>query len=311
MAKDMVGREIDGWRLIEKLGKEALGEVYVAKDAAGTEARFKILGSDAANHRRRFAREIEATRAIVHPNVLRLIADGDVDGRPYMAFEHVEGETVDWMLKIKRQLAVEEALDVTRQVLRGLSAAHARGVVHRNLCAHNVLVTTLSGRGAPRVVIRDFGLARLEFGSEDDRPLTATNVRVGNISYMAPEYLENGQVGPASDLFAVGILLYETLVGQPPPLGTYPAGRPSLHRPEIPAWVDDVVQRLTQAEPSERPASAEQVLERLEGTATVTAAPDGRGRLALFGVIAASALVAAALLVTLIAVGAAWLLLVW
>ncbi|MFJ5225108.1 protein kinase [Streptomyces sp. NPDC088400] len=219
----------------------------------------------------RFAREVRIMRRLDHTNLTRLV-DGGVDeahgGLPYLAMELLDGETLRDLIHEERQLPVSWAAAIGAQIAAGLAAAHTAGVVHRDLKPANVMLT----RGGV-VKVLDFGMGRIA-DDPDEARLTSTGVSVGTARYMAPEQFEAKQVTQAADLYALGCVLYEMLVGVPPftsesayELGDkHVNGVPSpvqLIRGAVPSELARLVHRLLAKDPAARPADAAEVRDAL------------------------------------------------
>jgi hypothetical protein len=214
----------------------------------------------------RFQREAEAAAAISHPNVIAVL-DIDVTprGMPYLVCEYLEGlDLADYLKRVKR-LDVAAALDVTRQLCRGLGAAHARGVIHRDLKPPNVFLVGDFSNGAPERLyakVLDFGLSRFHVAGEENN-LTKTGFIMGTPSYMAPEQARGIRVDHRADVYGVGAILYAALTGRAPfeeetPQSTILAvmnaepPRPRSLVPSIPPHVELVIERAMAKNPDER-----------------------------------------------------------
>ena len=194
------------YRIVERLGKGGMGEVYRADDLTlGQPVALKFL-PPAANTEdmiARFRSEVRIARRVSHPNVCRVYDIGEAEGLCFLSMEYVDGEDLAALLKRIGRLPPDKALDVARQVCAGLAAAHEKGVLHRDLKPANVM---LDGRG--QVLITDFGLAALaDQVAKDD-------VRSGTPAYMAPEQLLGEDVTAQSDVYALGLVLYEVFTGK-------------------------------------------------------------------------------------------------
>ncbi len=207
----------------------------------------------------RFHQEARLGARLSHPNLVRLVDPGPTEGQPWIAMEYVEGKRLDLHLK-EGLLPLEEALRIGLGMAEGLAYAHAQGVVHRDLKPANVILD------ATGVRIMDFGIARVM----DAETLTTTYAFLGTPRYAAPEAQLKTTVGPASDRYSLGIILFEMLAGHPPFQGETPfelldqhrrAPLPNLEefRPEIPPEMVRLVNRLVAKEPDERPEDAELV----------------------------------------------------
>ncbi len=202
------GRLLAGrYRIIALLGRGGMGEVYRADDLTlGQPVALKFLPEDASRDEalvERFRNEVRLSRRVSHPNVCRVYDVGEVDGHTFFTMEYVDGEDLASLLRRIGRLPADKALEIARQLCAGLAAAHAKGVLHRDLKPANIM---LDGRG--QVVITDFGLA----GLVDQIP--GSDVRSGTPAYMAPEQLEGKEVNAKSDVYSLGLVLYEIFTGK-------------------------------------------------------------------------------------------------
>ena len=210
MSIQTVGRyEITG-----ELGRGAMGVVYKALDptigrtVALKTMRLDVHGLDAQEMVRRFQNEARAAGVLNHPNIVTIYDAGEQDGIFYIAMEFIEGTTLHELLAEKRVLATEEVLQLTRQICRGLDYAHSNGIVHRDIKPANIMIT---GNGT--VKIMDFGIAK------SGGQVTNTGQVLGTPNYMAPEQVKGRQLDGRSDLFSLGVILYEMLTGEKPFVG--------------------------------------------------------------------------------------------
>jgi len=221
-AKERVGEVLDGrYRLEEVVGVGGLGIVYRAEHTGLRRfVALKLMHEVFADHdelRQRFEREARALSSLEHPNIVAITDFGTHEGAPYLAMALIEGESLSERLS-RGPLPVSEAIDVTRQVLEALISAHASGVVHRDLKPGNIMLEPLDG-GELRVRIVDFGLAKMVDpggSSATDATLTRLGTVIGSPSYMAPEQTTAEPADERADLYALGIILYEMLVGRCP-----------------------------------------------------------------------------------------------
>lgn len=194
------------------LGNGAMGEVYLGVDPSiGREVAIKTILPSAAQGgeaKERFAREARAAGVLNHPNLVTIYEFGEDQGVLYIAMEFVKGHDLDELL-YEQSLSRSEALEVLAQVCDGLGFAHRQAIVHRDIKPTNVRVQRDGRRLHAKVM--DFGVAKI---SNSD--MTATGMVMGTVSYMAPEYIRTGKPDPRSDLFAVGVMLYESLSGRKP-----------------------------------------------------------------------------------------------
>ena len=206
----LVGRRLDGYRVVRKLGQGGMGAVYLAHDPLGASVAIKVLPfglSTASEWRTRFARESTVAAGIAHPHVVRVLGAGRTEEIDWLAMEYVAGTSLGERLRKGGALAPLEAVRVARQVAEGLAAVHAAGLVHRDLKPDNVL---LAADGTAKLA--DFGLAR---------DLAATTISVsgavmGSPGFMAPEQAKGERAGPAADVFALGVLIHAMCTGQSP-----------------------------------------------------------------------------------------------
>ena len=263
------------YRIAGLLGRGGMGEVYRATDLTlGQVVALKFLPEATARDERalaRFYNEVRIARQVAHPNVCRVYDVGQVDGLHYISMEYVDGEDLASLLRRIGRLPVDKALETARKLCAGLAAAHEKGVLHRDLKPANIMI---DGRG--QVLIMDFGLAGFSGQLQGD-------VRSGTPSYMSPEQLAGTEVTIRSDIYALGLLLYELFTGkrafQAASLmelmemqeRAAPASITTLVKELDPA-VERVIQRCLQPDPRKRPASALAVAAALPGGDPLAAA---------------------------------------
>jgi serine/threonine-protein kinase len=222
---DLVGVTLNETYAVERLlGEGGMGRVYLARHARIAQKRVavKVLHPEFSSNQQvlaRFQREAEAAAAISHPNVVAVL---DIDttkrGMPYLVCEYLEGVDLSDHLHEVKRLDVLDAVSVTRQLCRGLHAAHARGVIHRDLKPPNVFLVGDFSKGAPPRLfakILDFGLSSFR-ADEGGQSLTKTGVIMGTPSYMAPEQARGKKVDQRADVYGLGTILYTVLTGRPP-----------------------------------------------------------------------------------------------
>ena len=262
------------YRIIALLGKGGMGEVYRADDLTlGQAVAMKFLPDQAASDEallERFRNEVRMARRVSHPNVCRVYDVGEVDGQTFFTMEYIDGEDLASLLRRIGRLPPDKALDIARHLCAGLAAAHTKGVLHRDLKPANIM---LDGRG--QVVITDFGLA----GVADN--LRGAEIRSGTPAYMAPEQLAGKEVTMRSDIYALGLVLYEVFTGkrafaESPALagsrGDHTPSRPSSVVKDLDPIVEKVILRCLEAEPSSRPPTALAVAAALPGGDPLAAA---------------------------------------
>src|SRR5438477_4512526 len=195
------------YRIIALLGKGGMGEVYRADDLTlGQGVALKFLPDEAARDEGllgRFRNEVRMARRVSHPNVCRVYDVGEIEGQTFFTMEYIDGEDLASLLRRIGRLPPDKALEIARQLCAGLAAAHTKGVLHRDLKPANIM---LDGRG--QVVITDFSLA----GVADN--IRGPEVRSGTPAYMAPEQLAGKEVTTRSDIYALGLVLYEIFTGK-------------------------------------------------------------------------------------------------
>src|SRR5215469_6976331 len=270
------GRLIAGrYRIIALLGKGGMGEVYRADDLTlGQAVAMKFLPEQATSNEAmlgRFKNEVRIARRVSHPNVCRVYDVGEVDGATFFTMEYIDGEDLASLLRRIGRLPQDKAVEIARQVCAGLAAAHTKGVLHRDLKPANIM---LDGRG--QVVITDFGLA----GVADE--IRGPEVRSGTPAYMAPEQIEGREVTMLSDIYALGLVLYEIFTGKrafaEKPVGVLRAGtdrtpsRPSSVVRDIDPIIEKVILRCLEESPASRPPTALAVSAALPGGDPLAAA---------------------------------------
>jgi serine/threonine protein kinase len=269
------------YRLESKLGSGGMSTVYLALDEVlDRPVAVKLLHreiSDEADQLERFRREARAAARLSHPNLVGVIDAGEDDGRPYIVFEYIEGRTLKRRLQEEGQLPVDEAVAYAIEIGRGLTAAHARKLVHRDVKPQNVLIDP-DGRAK----VTDFGIAR----SLEQKGMTATGRVLGTTDYVAPEQAMGEDVDERSDVYSLGVVLYEMLTGDVPFRAETQVGVAMKHvnepmpdvqakRPEVSAAVASVVDRATTKDPRDRYATVAEMVRDLEQTLEVEAARHG------------------------------------
>jgi serine/threonine-protein kinase len=257
------------YRILGLLGRGGMGEVYRATDLMlGQSVALKFLPEEAARDSRlieRFQGEVRVARQVSHPNVCRVYDIGQIDGMPFISMEYVDGEDLSSLLLRIGRLPADKALEAARKLCAGLAAAHDRGVIHRDLKPQNIM---MNKRG--EVVIMDFGLAAVAGG------LSGAEARNGTPAYMSPEQLKGAEVTVRSDIYALGLVLYELFTGKRP----YEAKnipqlidmQESLEltsmssiAPDVDPAVEKVIRRCLDPDPARRPATALSVSAALPG----------------------------------------------
>jgi serine/threonine protein kinase/WD40 repeat protein len=267
----MLGR-LGTYEVVGVIGSGGMGVVLKAFDPAlNRYVAIKVLaphlGSSGAA-RKRFSREAQAAAAVVHDNVMEIYGVADVEGLPYLVMPYVRGPSLQRRLDLDGSLALVEILRIGMQAAAGLAAAHAQGLVHRDVKPANILLAD----GVERVKLTDFGLAR----AADDASLTKTGVIAGTPQYMSPEQARGESVDQRSDLFSLGSVLYAMCTARAPFRAETSYGvlrrvtddepRPIREiNPDIPEWLCQVIAKLMSKQPFDRFASALEVAQLLEG----------------------------------------------
>ena len=286
---------VAGAYVLEKaLASGGGGTVYEAKHRLlGRRAAVKVLRRELASSPQmvaRFLREALAVNLIKHPNIVDIYEFGELpDGRPYYVMELLDGTDLRSMLGSRGRFHPTEVLEILAPVCSALEAAHAQGIVHRDLKASNIHIEQ---RGSERIVkLLDFGIAKLIHPDAGDVGLTVAGARLGTSYTMAPEQIRGGAIDPRTDVYALGVVLYHLLTGQYPFRGEHmtdierlhlesPAPRPSQSAPVSPA-IDAVVLRAMEKQPERRFGSAKAFISALSeavGTPKTSAAAVGAAR---------------------------------
>jgi TolB-like protein/Tfp pilus assembly protein PilF/tRNA A-37 threonylcarbamoyl transferase component Bud32 len=279
----LIGRTLGHYRILERLGSGGMGVVWLAEDLhLKRRVALKTLREDLANSPEkmtRFEREAKAIAALNHPNIVTIHSIEEVDGIRFLAMEYVEGKTLDELIPAGG-FPLAEFLRIASPVADALAAAHARGIVHRDLKPANIVVGDDG-----RVKVLDFGLAKLHsaeatqiYGRELETTLTQEGTVVGTLHYMSPEQLQLRHIDHRSDLFSLGIVLYEMATGDLPFRGESAAQViTSVMRDEprrlddmddrLPPEIADVVARCLEKDPQRRIGSGAEIRDRLHEVA--------------------------------------------
>jgi beta-lactam-binding protein with PASTA domain/tRNA A-37 threonylcarbamoyl transferase component Bud32 len=285
------GTVVDGrYSILSRIGSGGMADVYCAQDLQlGRKVALKLLYRRFAEDEQfveRFKREASAAAGLQHPNVVGVYDRGEFDGTYYIAMEYLEGRSLKQIVQDEGPLAPERAIDMVVQILRAARFAHQRGVIHRDIKPHNVIVDDEG-----RVKVTDFGIARA--GASD---MTETGSIMGTAQYLSPEQAQGHAVSAQSDLYAIGIVLYELLTGRVPFDGDSPVTialkqvselpvPPSAYNAAIPPELDALVLRALEKDPARRFADAEEMTAALEELrARLVAIPAGQST-AAFGAV--------------------------
>jgi serine/threonine protein kinase len=281
MAEISVGTEIAGYRIESVIGRGGMAVVYRAEDTRlGRKVALKLLAPVLAENeqfQQRFIRESRLAASLDHPNIVPIYEAGEADGHLFIAMRYVPGSDLKALLAKEGRLAPARLLRLFVQVGDALDAAHVLGLVHRDVKPGNILVTSVaehSGHAHPdHVYLTDFGLTKRTTSLSGS--LTGTGHFLGTVDYVSPEQIQGAPVGPGTDIYALGCVLYECLTGQlpfhrdddaamlwahlvemPPPV--------TVARPDLPVPVNDVVARAMAKAPEDRYASCRELLRDME-----------------------------------------------
>ncbi len=253
----MVGGTISHYKILEKLGEGGMGVVYRAEDTRLHRAvALKFLPRGLESHepeRARFLQEAQAASALNHPNVCTIHDIGEIEGQQFIVMEYVDGKTLRREIE-DQGLKIEDAVQYAIQIGEALQEAHSKGIVHRDVKAENIMVTSKG-----QVKVMDFGLAKLKGSLK----LTKTSSTVGTLAYMAPEQIEGGEVDARSDIFSFGVVLYEMLTGHTPFRGEHEAAmvysivneEPTpiqKYLPDVKSELMHILDRALEKDPEER-----------------------------------------------------------
>jgi tRNA A-37 threonylcarbamoyl transferase component Bud32 len=278
----MIGTTLSGrYRLEAKLGSGGMSTVYLAKDETlDRPVAVKVMHREMTEQEdqlERFRQEARAVAKISHPNVVSVIDAGEDGGHPYIVFEYVQGETLKQRISRVGALDIQEAVAYAIEIGRGLSVAHARNLVHRDIKPQNVLIDEEG-----RAKLTDFGISR----QLEQAGMTATGRVLGTTDYVAPEQAMGHGADPRSDIYSLGVVLYEMLIGQVPFHADSQVGVAMKHvneelpdvqrrRPEVSAAVALVVERSTMKRPEQRYENVGEMIDDLSTALEVEAARAG------------------------------------
>src|SRR5438876_10614527 len=275
----LINTLFDGrYRILRKLGTGGMANVYLAEDEVlGRRVAIKILNDRHAGDDQfveRFRREAKNAASLSHPNIVSIYDRGEAEGTYYIAMEYLDGRSLKELIVARGPAPIHLAVDYARQILAAIRFAHRHGIVHRDIKPHNVLVDAEG-----RLKVTDFGIARA--GASQ---MTEAGSIIGTAQYLSPEQARGSAVDQRSDLYSVGVVLYEMLTGDVPFTGETPVEiamrhlsdtpqPPSTKRPEIPPDLDMIVLRALAKNPDDRFQTAEEMdaeLERVAGGGAVT-----------------------------------------
>lgn len=289
----MIGQTVSHYRIIEPLGEGGMGSVYLAEDTLlgrRVAIKFPTVRDDEHDYRGRFLREARAISELSHPRIATLFDYGETaDGQPFLVMELAKGKPLNDLIRTG-PLSLLRAVEIVRDVATALAEAHAGGVIHRDIKPSNIMVDE-----AYRVKVLDFGLAKQ---LQDENPLhsepeartmarTRSGVVLGTPAYLSPEQAVAGKVDARSDLFALGVVLYEILTGQTPFPGTnlieiaakvlhFDPAPPSKLNPRVPPELDFLTLKALAKKPEGRYQSAEELVADLRNVQEILQADSGQ-----------------------------------
>ncbi len=273
---------IGRYQIQRLIGAGGMGDVYLATDPhierhlAIKTVRLRGAPAEVEDHKQRLLREAKATGRLVHPHVVTLFDAGEADGLLYLAFEFVDGPDLGRRMKSRPPLSLGHSLNLVKQIAEGLDFAHVQGIIHRDIKPSNIL---LDPRGHAKIA--DFGLAKM---NDESMELTRTGSVVGSPQYMSPEQVRGETLDGRTDIFSLGVLLYELMTSlrpfggqtistlvfeilskEPPPLGQL--------RPDLPAGIVDLVRNMLAKDPRSRVANAGEIVHQLDEVLATTPMP--------------------------------------
>lgn len=267
----MIGHELGGrYQIIERIGGGGMALVYKAQDILlNRNVAIKVLRQQFVNDEefiRRFRREAQSAASLSHPNIVSVYDVGQEDEVHYIVMEYVEGQNLNEIIKERAPLQVDEAVRIASQIADALDHAHHNQIIHRDIKPHNILI----GRNG-RVKVTDFGIAR----AVTSATITQTGSVVGSVHYFSPEHAKGVATGEKSDLYSLGIVLYQMLTGRLPFFGESPISvalkhlqehfdEPRMVNPMIPQSVENIILKSMRKNPAERYQSAKEMLRDLE-----------------------------------------------
>ena len=262
----------DRHRVERVIGKGGMATVFLAEDlSSGDQVALKVLSRSVASRimRERFEREVLVGGRLEHPNIVPIIAEGEVEGMPFLVMPYLPGDSLRQRLEKSGRLEVGEAVEIGCEIADALVYAHSRGLIHRDIKPDNILFSD------GRAMVTDFGVAVAIKASMDDR-LTAPGEVLGTPTYMSPEQaMGRFQLDASTDIYSLGCVIYEMLIGSPPFRPAYPDAvivrrladetpKACDFRPEVPIHIEAALCKSLGWKPAERFATAEEFRDQLK-----------------------------------------------
>lgn len=266
----------DRYKIIRELGKGGMAIVFEAQDLIlDRKVALKMLRPEYVNDKdfvKKFRHEAKAVARLTHPNVVNIYDIGQEEGKHYLVMEDIEGRNLKDIIKEKGKLPVLDALNIAKQISAALIVAHDNNIIHCDIKPHNILITP-----AKKVKVTDFGIARAVTSST----VTMTDTIVGSAHYFSPEQARGGEIKTHSDLYSLGVVLYEMLTGEVPFKGDSPISvalkhiqeqpkKPSLINSKIPTKVENLVMKAIAKEPEARFSTAEEMQKEIKRVMKIT-----------------------------------------
>ena len=278
----LIGKRInERYKIIEFIGSGGMANVYLARDMIlDRDVAVKVLRFDLANDEdiiRRFRREAQSATSLSHPNIVNIYDVGEEGNIYYIVMEYVDGQTLKQFIQNQHPIPLEQAIDIMMQITSAIGHAHQNNIIHRDIKPQNILIDKQG-----RVKITDFGIAV----ALSSTTITNTNSVLGSVHYISPEQARGGLASKKSDVYALGIVMFELLTGRPPFQGESAVSialkhlqsktpRPSEWNPDLPQSVENIVLKATAKDPYYRYNDADEMKDDLF---TCLAPTDGMNR---------------------------------
>lgn len=270
MSSELIGTRIGNYEVVEQIARGGMATIYKARDVLRHQTvALKVLPPElgfSEGFLSRFQREVETLKGLRHPSIVRLYDVGRTENLHYFCMEYVSGGSVEQIINRTGKLDIKQAIDIAMGVTEALEYAHQQGVIHRDIKPANLLLDE-----SAKVKVSDFGVAKVV----DATQMTLTGGIVGTVEYLAPEQVEGRRVSPRTDVYSLGVSLYQMVTGRLPFTGTTPTEILQKHRfslpesprelnPEVPRRLSQLIEQMLQKEAERRPESMPAVKRELE-----------------------------------------------